>query len=112
MANQSHTALLIVDSQVGAFEPNFWGTKRSNPSYEENVIKLLTAFRAAPGAHVIHIIHSSINPASPLHPTNPGIAITPDHLPLASEPIISKNTNSAFVTPELQDLLKEKQIWK
>jgi nicotinamidase-related amidase len=112
MADYTHSALLVVDSQIGAFQPNFWGTKRSNPSYEENVSKLLAAFRASPGAHVIHIIHESINPASPLHPSKTGVAITPDHLPLPGERVISKNTNSAFITPDLQELLKQKQIWK
>lgn len=112
MADYSHSALLIVDSQIGAFEPLFWGTKRSNPAYEENVTRLLGAFRATPGAHVIHIIHESINPASPLHPSRPSVAITPAHSPLPGEPVIPKSTNSAFVTSELQDLLKEQQIWK
>jgi nicotinamidase-related amidase len=121
MADHSHTALIVVDSQIGALSSTFWGTARSNPSYETNVTTLLSAFRSlntpkSPTApHIIHIYHSSSNPLSPLHPSSPGISFHPSSLPQDSEPIFSKSTNSAFITrftPELEAYLKEKQIWK
>ena len=112
MADRSHTALLVVDSQTGAFDPNFWGTSRSNPSYEENIVALLSAFRSTPGAQVIHIQHESTNPSSPLHSSSTGMGFHQSSLPLPTEPIIIKSTNSAFIKPDLGQLLKKKQIWK
>lgn len=38
--------------------------------------------------------------------------IHPSHIPLPNEPVISKSTNSAFLTPELADLLGKRGIWK
>ncbi|KAH8602818.1 Isochorismatase-like protein [Bisporella sp. PMI_857] len=112
MADHSHTALIVVDSQVGALEKGYWGTNRSNPSYEENVSKLLAAFRAAPDAHIIHIIHESTNPASPLHPNKPSMMIHPPHKAFRSEISFSKSANSAFVEPALGTWLQDRQIWK
>jgi len=118
MTDHSHTAFILVDSQHGAIESTFWGTSRSNPSYEDNVVKLLKAFRdlAGPkGPHIIHIYHSSVNPASPLFPNSDGMAFHASSLPEPPEPVFSKSTNSAFLQSSPSDLgafLKENQIWK
>ena len=114
MADCSKAALIVIDHQLGTFDPNFWGNAQSNPSYSENLQSLLAAFRAfkdgplAP--HVIHVYHRSINPHSPLYPGNPTMNIREDAAPLPSEPVFSKSTNSAFVKPELGAYLKEKDI--
>ncbi|KAH6675828.1 putative isochorismatase family hydrolase [Halenospora varia] len=116
MADHSHTAFILVDNQVGAFDPNFWGSQRSNPAYFENVRTLLSAFRSFPPGSkaplVIHVYHKSINPLSPLHSTSPAKAFHPSSIPLDSEPVIGKSTNSAFIDSELLDLLKSTKIRK
>ncbi|KAG4441795.1 hypothetical protein IFR05_002719 [Cadophora sp. M221] len=120
MADHSHTALILVDSQIGALSSptNFWGPSRSTPSYESSISKLLFSFRSlsnsALAPHIIHIYHISTNPLSPLHPTSPGIGFHTCSLPQDNEPVFSKSRNSAFITsePELETYLKEKEIWK
>jgi nicotinamidase-related amidase len=115
MTDLSHTALIIVDSQQGALEGTFWGTARSNPSYESNIIKLLAAFRplrGPKGPWIIHVYHDSINPASPLFHTSEGMAFHPSSLPEPHEPVFPKKTNSAFQSSDLGDFLKAKKIWK
>jgi nicotinamidase-related amidase len=115
MADHSHTALIIIDSQQGAIEGTFWGPSRSNPSYEHNITTLLHAFRSLRGAlgpHIIHVYHSSINPLSPLHPTSPGMAFHSSSLPEPNEPVFPKKTNSALQSSDLGDFLKAKGIWK
>lgn len=115
MTDHSHTAFILVDSQHGAIESDFWGTARSNPSYEANVGKLLKAFRSLAGPkapYIIHVYHSSVNPASPLFPTSAGMAFHASSLPGPNEPVFPKATNSAFQSSDLGDFLKAKQIWK
>jgi nicotinamidase-related amidase len=116
MSDHSHSALLVVDSQTGAITSNFWGTARSNPSYERNVTKILSAFRSFPKSHesphIIHIYHSSLNASSPLHASSAGMSFHTSSLPQEGEPVISKSSNSAFITPELEKLLREREIWK
>ncbi|KAH7364754.1 putative isochorismatase family hydrolase [Rhexocercosporidium sp. MPI-PUGE-AT-0058] len=121
MTDHSHTALILVDSQIGALSSptNFWGPSRSTPSYEPNISKLLTSFRSIPKSptspQIIHIYHRSTNPLSPLHPSSPGINFHPSSLPQGNEPVFSKSTNSAFITrftPELEAYLKEKEVWR
>ncbi|KAL5320374.1 hypothetical protein ACEPPN_011175 [Leptodophora sp. 'Broadleaf-Isolate-01'] len=127
MTDYAHTALIVVDSQIGALSSptNFWGPSRSTPSYESSISKLLLSFRSLPKSpsapHIIHIYHSSTNPLSPLHPSSPGMDFHACSLPQANEPVFSKSTNSAFIrlpTPEpepeleLEKYLREKEIWK
>ena len=76
------------------------------------LFRSLSAFRSTAGTHVIHVQHESINPASPLHPSSAAMGFHKSSLPLPTEPIITKSTNSAFIEPNLERLLKERQIWK
>jgi nicotinamidase-related amidase len=115
MADHSHTALIIIDSQQGALGGHFWGPSRSNPSYEHNIVALLHAFRSLRGPLgplIIHVYHSSINPLSPLHPTSPGMAFHSSSTPEPHEPVFPKKTSSALQSSDLGDFLKAKRIWK
>ncbi|CZR69310.1 uncharacterized protein PAC_19210 [Phialocephala subalpina] len=53
--DHSHTALIIVDNQIGALDSPFWSPARSNPAYLSNLTTLLSAFRSIPsGAQAPH----------------------------------------------------------
>lgn len=99
-----NTVLLIIDVQKGFDEP-IWG-QRNNPQAEENIVKLLDAWRKH-GRPVFHVQHMSTSPTSPLHPNHPGNAIKDALLPLAGEPLIQKNVNSAFIGTDLEQRLRE-----
>lgn len=97
-------ALLLIDVQHGFDEP-YWGT-RNNPDAEENIARLLTAWRAA-NHHVFHIKHNSRSPRSPLHPSNPGNAFKDFAAPRPGEPSFGKDVNSAFIGTDLEAHLRD-----
>lgn len=117
MTDHSHTALMVIDNQDGFFtNTKYWGTQRNNPSYEENMKTLVSAFRSSStqstAPHIIHVYHSSLNPASPLHPSSPGMKIHSSSFPQGDEAVFAKTVNSAFVKDEVRAYLEEKKIWK
>ena len=94
--------LLVVDMQRG-FDAPRWG-RRNNPNMEARAAELLRAWRTA-GRAVVHVRHMSTEPDSPLRPGQPGNEFMPAMVPLAGEPVIEKQVNSAFIgTPLLDDL--------
>jgi len=106
----SHTALLLIDIQIGFSHPTYWGNSRSNPSFDDNITALLAAFRAVlPPSNIIHVYHSSLSPTSPLHPSSPGISFMPFAKPHDGEPVLKKSVNSCFIGTPLEEMLKEKQ---
>ncbi|KUJ22949.1 isochorismatase hydrolase [Mollisia scopiformis] len=105
------TVLLLIDIQAGFAQNPYWGTTRSNPSFEPNASLLLTTYRKtllpSPNHKIIHVHHSSIHPTSPLHPSSPGMQPAAYALPLPSEePIYYKSVNSAFIGTPLSALLE------
>ena len=113
----AHTALLLVDVQKGYDHPTHWGYRRSNPAFEQNLTTLLNTFREAAQRHsntlapaIIHVLHSSPDPASPLHPSSSGVAFQDYATPLPSEPVFMKSTNSVFIGTHLEVLLKKRGI--
>lgn len=123
-----HTALLLIDNQVGFLHPTYWGSSRSTPSYESNLTALINAFRSpkAPEGRtssplVINVQHLSKTFSSPLHPDYIGSPDSnfagqhgSDFLPFAKpdegEPIVIKSVNSAFIGTGLEKLLRENEI--
>ena len=97
------TALLLIDVQRAWDDPS-WGV-RSTPGAEANVARLLAAFRAA-GRPVLHVRHASGNPASPLHPDQPGHAFKPEAQPLPGEPVFTKSVHAAFLGTGLEEHLR------
>jgi nicotinamidase-related amidase len=114
------TALVLIDNQAAFTHPTYWGTSRSNPSYETNLASLLNAFRTARKANpslpleIIHVFHSSTSLTSPLHPADPSKGAHPLDFaqPAAdnSEPVFWKNVNSCFIGTGLEGYLREKKI--
>lgn len=102
-------ALLLIDIQYGLDDWEFYGGNRNNVKAEENAAKFLNKWREM-NLPIYHIRHSSQNPLSPLHPSKPGFAIKEEVLPIAGEPVISKNVNSAFIGTDLERQLKDTGI--
>jgi nicotinamidase-related amidase len=85
-------ALVVVDVQQGFNDPS-WGS-RNTPACEENVARLITAWRER-GEPVVFVRHESQKPDSPLrrgaagHAFKPCVTGTPDLL-------VTKRVHSAF----------------
>jgi nicotinamidase-related amidase len=97
--------LILIDIQQG-FDDPYWGP-RNNPDAERRAADLLAAWRRS-GRPVVHIQHLSVNPASPLHPSRPGVAL--QMTPIDGEPVMQKSVNSAFIGTDLEGWLRERDI--
>jgi len=97
------TALVLIDVQEGFNDP-VWG-RRNNPDAEENVARLLAAWREA-GRPLFHVQHLSRNPKSPLRPGQPGVEFMAQARPRAGEAVIAKQVNSAFIGTDLEARLR------
>ena len=100
-------ALILIDIQKG-FDDPVWGA-RNNPQAEANAARLLTHWRANDWP-VFHVQHLSVTPGSPLNPTGGAIDFKPEVTPLAKEPVLTKNVNSAFIGTDLEDQLHKARI--
>jgi nicotinamidase-related amidase len=103
MTLSATTALLLIDVQKAWDDPS-WEV-RSTPAAEANVARLLAGFRVS-GRPVLHVRHASANPASPLHPDQPGHAFKPEAQPLPGEPIFTKSVHAAFLGTGLEEHLR------
>jgi nicotinamidase-related amidase len=107
MFSPGRAALVLVDVQQAFHDPS-WGT-RNNPDCEANVGRLLAHWRAH-GGTVVFVRHDSREPASGLHPSQPGNAF---QAVIEGEPdlLVTKDVNSAFLgTPALEPWLRERGI--
>jgi len=102
-------ALLLIDMQTGLDDWAYYGGNRNNPDAEKNAAAILAKFREF-NYPIFHVRHSSTNPKSPLHASKPGFAIKKEVAPMASEPLFTKNVNSAFIGTDLEDLLRKQGI--
>ena len=102
-----NTALIIIDVQKGFDEPK-WGV-RNNLFAEENIAKLLKAWRQAK-CPIFHIKNDSTEPNSPLRPNLPGNEIKDIVKPQVNELLIIKHVNSAFIGTDLEKKLRENGI--
>ncbi len=101
-------ALIVVDVQK-AFDDEAWWGRRNNPDCEANVRALIEAWRHH-GRPLVFVQHDSDNPASPLHPSNPGNAMK-DVVSGAPDLLVHKSVNSSFHgTPDLHAWLTGESI--
>ena len=101
------TALLVVDVQKGLEDPTLG--PRNNPDCEDNIGRLIAAWRQA-SRPIVFVRHDSVRSDSPLRPGQPGndlkdvVSGTPDLL-------VTKHVNSAFFgEPDLHDWLQNREI--
>jgi nicotinamidase-related amidase len=106
---ENNPALLLIDLQKGFDDITYWGGERNNPDAEENAARMLQQWRSL-GLPVYHVQHCSTNPLSPLREGQTGNDFKSALTPLANEPVIKKNVNSAFIGTDLKALLDNAAI--
>jgi nicotinamidase-related amidase len=99
------SVLIVVDVQK-AFDDPSWG-QRNNPNAEAVIAELLARWRSE-RRPIIHIHHRSLRMESLFHFEGKGVEVKPEGLPLAGEPILYKNVNSAFIGTDLEQRLRER----
>lgn len=109
MLKDKKPALILIDLQKGWEDTAHWGGNRNNPDAEEKAVKLLETWRRE-GLPVFHVIHSSRETGSRLHPDHPGFAMINEITPAENEPVIVKEVNSAFIGTDLKERLEKENI--
>lgn len=102
-------ALILIDIQKGFDRIDYWGEERNNPDAEIYAGKLLETWRLE-GLPVFHVKHCSQKRSSLLHELNEGNEFKDVVKPLATEPVIKKGVNSAFMGTGLREQLRESGI--
>lgn len=102
-------ALILIDIQKGFDRIDYWGEERNNPDAEIYAGKLLETWRLE-GLPVFHVKHCSQKRSSLLHELNEGNEFKDVVKPLATEPVIKKGVNSAFMGTGLCEQLRESGI--
>lgn len=97
------TVLLPIDMQQGFDQPGM--PRRWNLRADANGLALLAAWREF-GRPILHVRHDSVQPGSPFAPDSPGNAFRPGFEPMASEALVTKSVNSAFIGTDLDLRLK------
>jgi nicotinamidase-related amidase len=96
-------ALILVDLQRAVDHPS-WGP-RNNPHAEKNAALLLARWRLS-DRPVYHVRHNSIEPNSTFRPGQAGNEFKPEVIPLPTDNLVIKRTNSAFVATDLEATLR------
>lgn len=99
--------LIIIDMQEGMRSPAL--PPRNNPAAEENIARLLQAWRGA-GQPVVAVRHISRSPDSVFAPGQAGAAFQAALQPLAHEHVVEKNVPDAFVNTGLERWLHMRGI--
>lgn len=100
------SALLVVDIQDSFKATPRW-ERRNNSRFEENVDRLIQAWRGA-GLPVIFVLHTDPDPG--FETTSPFFKLMDFLKPEPGEPVIVKNTRNAFTSTNLQEMLREKGV--
>ena len=101
-------ALVVVDVQK-AFEDPGWLGRRDNAACEENIARLIEAWRES-GQPVVVVRHDSTEEGSPLRPGHPGNALK-EIVRGDYDLLVVKHVNSAFHgEPDLGGWLRENGV--
>lgn len=100
------SALLVIDVQ-DSFKLGPRWEQRSNPKFEDNLNRLITAYRAA-NLPVIFFLHTDPDPG--FETTSPLFKLMDFLVPGAEEPVLLKNTRNAFTSTNLGEILAEKGV--
>jgi len=101
------TALLIIDMQNGMLSPTL--PPRNNPQAEDNIARLLAAWRER-DEPVVFVRHISRSPTSVFAPGQSGAEFQPRFMPLAHEHVVEKNVPDAFINTGLERWLHARGI--
>ena len=111
ISKKDRPALILIDIQKAFDNLEHWGGQRNNPNAENNAGELLKLWREN-NLPIFHIQHCSSNPTSLLNEKNEGNEFKDIVKPIADEPIIKKNVNSAFIGTNLKEQLDNAKIFK
>lgn len=100
------SALLVIDVQDSFKATPRW-ERRSNPAFEDNVARLVEAWRAA-GLPVIFFLHT--DPDEGFAATSPFFKLMDFLVPREDEPVLVKNTRNAFTSTNLAEILAAKGV--
>ncbi len=104
----SKRALIVIDVQKGFTEFDVKG-ERNNPDCEDNVVKLIDAWREQ-NLPLVYVKHNSKSETSVLRPNQPGNDFK-DIITGVPDLLVTKSVNSAFYgEPDLHEWLKENNI--
>jgi nicotinamidase-related amidase len=101
------TALIIIDMQKGMRSPSL--PPRNNPQAEDNIARLLAAWRES-GRAIVNVRHVSRSPTSVFAPGQSGVEFQERFIPLAHEHVVEKNVPDAFVNTGLARWLHARGI--
>jgi nicotinamidase-related amidase len=101
------TALLIIDTQLGMFDPRF--PVAGGETLLATIAGLISKARAAQ-VPVIFIQHDAKDPNDPLHPDQEGWVIHPAIQPLPGEAVIRKQHPDAFQDTRLKAELDRLEV--
>lgn len=105
-SGMNDAALLVIDVQ-DSFKVGPRWARRSNPAFETNVARLVTAFRDA-GRPVIFVLHSDDDDA--FFVTSPHYRLMDFLSPLPGEPTIHKTTRNCFTSTNLVPMLLQRGV--
>jgi nicotinamidase-related amidase len=98
-----HPCLIIIDMQQCMADPA--AGSRNNPQAEDNIARLLQAWRKA-DAPVVHVRHISRSPNSMFAPGQAGAAFQDRFTPRPHEHVVEKNVPDAFINTALERWLR------
>jgi nicotinamidase-related amidase len=104
---REQAALIIIDMQKGMRSSTL--PPRNNPQAEDNVARLLDAWRAA-GQPVVCVRHISRSPTSVFAPGQSGVEFQERFVPLPHEHVVEKNVPDAFINTGLERWLHARGI--
>lgn len=99
-------ALLVIDVQMAFVARREAGHVWGNPQADRKIADLLFAFRDK-GLAVVHVHHHGTDPRDDFHADAAGAAVQPCAAPRPGEPVVIKQTSSAFVKTGLEALLRD-----
>ena len=102
----SPVPLIILDVQEAIDQPCWDG--KSNPGYLEVIQGLLDHWRSN-GWPVIHVKHDEQTPTSSYYLNGPWNGIKQEVAPMTGEKVVIKQQNCAFISTELDTVLKDMQ---
>ncbi len=97
-------ALIVIDVQKAIDDPR-WG-HRNNPQAEENIARLIDAWRRIK-RRLIHVQHHSREPQSTYRPGQPGCELKDCARPVEGETVVTKHVTCAFIGTDLEWILRE-----
>ena len=102
-------ALILIDMQRGIADPALG--RRNNPGAEENIARLLFAWRDA-RRPIVHVRHISRSPKSVFWPGQEGAEFQDRFQPRPDEHVVEKNVPDAFIHTGLERWLRVRDIRK